>query len=143
METLVTLYFFISVLIYPILTGPIAAWIYLRIIANNNHRQNLAYWLLLLIANFAGFWFLALNLSDWLIAPGFFSCLFTPISAVLTALILRIGGRQLLPEGETASSGRIWLPIGFIGIPALQIFTVGLYGLLAPYLCEIGVRTCG
>ena len=142
MEALVTLYYYVSVLIYPILTGPIAAWVYLRLLKKNSRRQILFFWPLLLAVNFIGFWFLSFNLSDWLIDPGFFSCLLTPISAVLTALILRVGGLRLPPDEDTASSSRPWLTIGFIGIPALQIFTVGLYGLLAPYLCEIGLRSC-
>ena len=91
---LATLFFSLQVFLYPVITGPLAALIYLRVLRPDDIQRVRWFWLGLLVVNALGFFFLIATSRESLIDPGFFSCLVTPISAVLSALVLRFGGRR-------------------------------------------------
>jgi hypothetical protein len=84
---------------------------------------------------------LSINLSNPLIEPGFFSCLITPIFAVLTILYLRVAGRRITDQKAFEDSHSVLL-LGTLLIPILQLLTIFLYALLGPTLCEVGLRNC-
>ncbi len=137
-----TLSFYALIFLYPLITGPLAALIYLQVLQRMEARQVLLFWLGLLIVNVVGFVFLIAISGEDLIDPTFFSCLVTPIFAVLSALVLRIRGRSMANKLEDNQQYYRWLILGTFLIPLLQIVTMGSFVLLAPYLCEIGWRSC-
>ena len=139
---LFTLYFIILILLYPVLTGPLAALIYLRILLYRAGKRVILFWLGLLVVHGLGFIFLTAITGDNLFDPGFFSCLITPLLAVLSALVLRFGGLRMAEEPAWGLQDKRWLLLGTVIIPLLQLITMGSFVVLAPYLCQIGLRSC-
>jgi hypothetical protein len=137
-----TLSFYTLIFLYPLITGPLAALVFLQVVQRNKARQVLLFWPGLLIVNVVGFVFLITISGEELIDPTFFSCLVTPIFAVLSALMLRIRGRSMAHELADNPHYYRWLTLGTFLIPLLQIVTMGSFVLFAPYLCEIGLRSC-
>jgi hypothetical protein len=134
--------FIVSTLLYPVLSGPVAAFV-LVIVLRQAKRWALAlFWLLVVALNVAGFFCLAVTLGDFFPGPGFFSCAITPILAVLTALVPRLLARRIHQLIGDDTRRKRWLAAGTLLIAALQVGTVFSLLLLAPWLCEIGVRDC-
>lgn len=141
-ESFAVLEFITLAVLYPLLTGPVAALVYLRILRQNHRTALVWFWLCLLIANSLGFVYLAVITGEGLLEPGFFSCLFTPAFSLVSVLMIRLGRSYMNQEliGQPYMKSRLLQ--GVIFIPLLQILTVGVFTLLAPYLCEIGLRSC-
>jgi TctA family transporter len=141
-ESFAVLEFITLAVLYPLLTGPVAALVYLRILRQNHRTALVWFWLCLLIANSLGFVYLAVITGEGLLEPGFFSCLFTPVFSLASGLVIRLGRSRMNQElSDQPYMKSRWLR-GVIFIPLLQILTVGVFTLLAPYLCEIGLRSC-
>jgi hypothetical protein len=141
-ESFGVLKFFTLAVLYPLLTGPVAALVYLRILRRTHTTALLWFWLCLLVANSLGFIYLAVITGEGLLEPGFFSCLFTPVFSLASVLVIRLGRSRMNQELSDQPYMKARLLQGVILIPLLQILTVGLFTLLAPYLCEIGLRSC-
>jgi hypothetical protein len=127
-----TLVFYGTSLIYPLVTGPIAAWILVLAATRGERWLVLLYWPTLLVFHTAGFYLLLRTLGDYMIGPGFISCLVTPVFAVGTALGLRIVSRRLSPESLKDPRRVRWLLAGAFLLPLLQAVTVITLLLLAP-----------
>ena len=140
--TMDTLIFYASTLIYPILTGPMAALTLARIVLSGIRNRLWLFWGILILVNILGFFFLATFQSDALISPGFFSCLITPIFAVLSALLLRLRSQPWLQDNPDDVGARRALLLGTIFIPLLQLITIFLLALLGPLFCELGISKC-
>ena len=141
-ESFAVLEFITLAVLYPLLTGPVAALVYLRILRQNHRTALVWFWLCLLIANSLGFVYLAVITGEGLLEPGFFSCLFTPAFSLVSVLMIRLGRSRMKEELSGQPNMKARLLQGVIFIPLLQILTVGVFTLLAPYLCEIGLRSC-
>jgi hypothetical protein len=141
-ESFAVLEFITLAVLYPLLTGPFAALVYLHILHHDRPAWVYWFWLGLLVANGLGFIYLAVITGEGLLEPGFFSCLFTPAFSLVSVLMIRLVSSCMNQEliGQPYMKSRLLQ--GVILIPLLQILTVGVFTLLAPYLCEIGLRTC-
>jgi hypothetical protein len=127
-----TLVFYGTALIYPLVTGPLAAWALVLAARRGGRWLVLLYWPALIMLHAAGFYLLLRTLGDFMIGPGFMSCLVTPVFAVGTALGLRIVARRLSPESWADPRRRRWLLVGAFLLPLLQAVTVIALVLLAP-----------
>jgi hypothetical protein len=141
-ESFAVLEFVTQALLYPLLTGPVAALVYLRILRRTHTIVLFWFWLCLLVANGLGFIYLAVITGNDLLAPGFFRCLFTPAFSLASVLVIRLGRSRMNEEISDQPHTKARLMLGSILIPLLQILTIGVFALLAPYLCEIGLRLC-
>jgi hypothetical protein len=142
MELLAALNFIALALLYPLLTGPVAALVYLRILRHGRSITLIWFWLCLLTTNILGFIYLAVITEGGLLDPGFFSCFFTPAFSISSVLVIRLGNLRMNEEFRDQPSMKSRLLLGAILIPLMQILTIGIFALLAPYLCEIGLRSC-
>jgi len=131
-----------SIVVYPIISGPVAALVFVQVLRRGKRWTILAFWPVLVILNALGFVFLAVTLGDFLAGPGFFSCLITPIFAVATALLLRLSARRYAEVLAEDTWHKGWLAVGTVVIPLLQLTTIVALALLAPWLCGIGLRQC-
>ena len=128
--------------LYPLLTGPVAALVYLRILQRDRSKALAWFWICLLVANGLGFSYLAVITGEGLLEPGFFSCLFTPAFSLASVLVIRLGRSRMNEEFSDQPEMKARTLQGVILIPLLQILNIGIFALLAPYLCEIGLRSC-
>jgi hypothetical protein len=127
-----TIAYFAAALLYPVLTGPVAAYLLVFVLKQENRRLMLLYWPLLIAFHVAGYWLMMRTLGDWGIGPGFISCLVTPIVAASTALGLRLAPRRWLPEMWEDPARRAWLTVATFVLPLLQGITVFTLVLFAP-----------
>lgn len=132
-EIAVTIGFYAAALLYPAVTGPVAAYALVLILRRKSLKLMLAYWPVLLAAHVAAFLLMAGSAGDlsWL---SFVTCFVTPMFAVSTALGLRIASRRLAQDIREDPARRTWLVIGTFLIPLMQVATVGTWILLAPAL---------
>lgn len=128
-----TISFYTTGLSYPAISGPIAAYALVLALKRDDRRLLLAFWSMLLVVHIGGFYLITADPGAF-ITPGFISCLATPVFAVSTALGLRIALLRL-PDDEREDPSRLtWLTIGTILIPLMQVATVFVAVLVAPYL---------
>ena len=129
-----TVAFFLSALLYPVLSGPLAAYLLVRVLRRGDRRLMFIFWPALVVVHVLGFLFLTTTKGEILSGAGFLSCLVTPIVAVATALALRIFLRR---RGEVVAGDpwrKGWLTAGTVVIPLLQLVTVFASVLLGPSL---------
>ncbi|MEJ2150280.1 MAG: hypothetical protein P8Z40_12470 [Chloroflexota bacterium] len=134
--------FLVSILLYPIISGPVATLAFIIILRLRKQWAMVLFWLSLVALNVAGFFYLALTLGDFFAGPGFFACMITPIFAIVTVLVSRLLVRRLHQAIGGDDKRQRWLTVGTLLIAFLQIATVFALALLAPWLCEIGIRNC-
>jgi hypothetical protein len=128
-----TIFLYMIALSYPTVSGPIAAYAFVLALKRDDSRLILAFWSLLLVVHFAGF-FLFIGNPGGLITQGFISCLVTPVFAASTALGLRIASRRLSEGKWEDTTRRTWLRIGTFLIPLMQVSTMVIAVLFAPVL---------
>lgn len=128
-----TLSFYAIALSYPIITGPLAAYVLVLALKRDDRRLVTAFWAVLLLLHLAGFSFIVGDPRAAL-APGLVACLITPVFAVSTALGLRIASRRLSDRQWETSTRRNSLRIGTFLIPLMQVSTVLIAMLMAPPL---------
>jgi len=129
-----TVAFYLSALLYPVVSGPLAAFFLIRALQRGARRMLFIFWPALVVAHGLGFVFLATTKGDLLPGAGFFSCLVTPIFAVATALALRIFARRKVDALALDPWCKGWMTAGTVAIPLLQLLTLFVFVLLAPAL---------
>ncbi|MFN2131753.1 MAG: hypothetical protein ACK2VD_14585 [Anaerolineae bacterium] len=131
-ELVATAAYYGTALLYPIVTGPLAAYMLLLAWRRPDRRLIVLFWPALIVLHAAGFLLMRHTLDDLLIGPGALSCMVTPVFAVTTALGMRIASRRShTAQGADRASGH-WLVAGNILIPLMQLVTVAILALLAP-----------
>jgi hypothetical protein len=131
-EPIATAIYYGTAFLYPIVTGPLAAYVLLLAWRRPNRRLIALFWPVLIVLHTAGFLLMRRTLGDLLIGPGALSCMVTPVFAVTTALGMRIASRRLdQAQGTDPVRGR-WLVLGTFLIPLMQLVTVATLVLLAP-----------
>jgi hypothetical protein len=118
-------------LLYPVVSGPIAAYVLVLALKRDDQRLLLLFWPLLVSVHVAGFFLMLRALGDLFFGTGFIACLVTPIFAVSTALGLRVASRRSRALWQDPVR-RAWLISGTVLIPLLQVLTVVTLTLLAP-----------
>jgi hypothetical protein len=137
-----SLSFVVLALLPPLVSGPLPAMIWLWSGRNQNWRLLLpvAAFLTILL-NLAASILIVTNLEGFL-PSGFFACAVTPIVGLVTLLLSRVLVRrafQTLPEDDPR---RRWLKVGVFAVPVVQLFAVITLVLIAPALCNTGMRSC-
>jgi hypothetical protein len=127
-----TIAYYATALLYPIVSGPVAAYLLVWVLKRKARSLLWLYWPLLIVAHVAGFFLMLRTLGDWGVGPGFVSCFLTPIVAASTALGLRLASRRWLPDLWEDPARRAWLTVGVFVLPLLQGITVITLVLLAP-----------
>jgi hypothetical protein len=131
-EFLATVAFYAPSLLYPIVSGPIAAYVLVLALRRDDRRLLLLFWPLLVAVHVMGYIVMMHTLKELFFGPGFIACLVTPVFAVGTALGLRVAARRSHSALWQDPSRRAWLILGTILIPFLQVLTVVTLMLLAP-----------
>ena len=126
--------FGLSALFYPVVSGPLAAFLFVQVLKRGDRRLMSIFWPALVVVHILGFLFLMTTKGEFLPGAGFFSCLITPIVAVATVLALRIFLRR---KGDVVADDpwrKGWMTAGTVVIPLLQLATIFVFVLLAPSL---------
>jgi hypothetical protein len=131
-EIVSTIFLFAAVLLYPVVSGPVAARVLVVILKREGRGLRLFFWPALIAVHVAGYFFMLHTLGDVIFGPGFLACLITPIFAVGTALGLRLSSRRFYRAIGDDASRRRWFVIGTVLIPLMQLVTIGVLILLAP-----------
>jgi hypothetical protein len=131
-ETISSLTFYGVALLYPLITGPLAAWLLYWAAKSEQPWYMTLYWPSLVVLHGAGFFLLRGTLGDVGVGPGFVSCWITPVIGVSSALVLRIASRWFEETTKLGMIRRRRLTVGVFMIPVLQIITLFLMALYAP-----------
>jgi hypothetical protein len=131
-EVISIISFFAAVFLYPIVSGPGAAFALVMILRREEQGLKLLFWPVLIAVHIAGYFFMLHTLGDFFFGPGFLACLITPIFAVSTALGLRLSSHRFHQAVGDDPSRRRWFVIGTVLIPLMQLGTVMVLMLLAP-----------
>ena len=114
----------------------------LRMASNRNWRMQLPLAILLaIILNLIAFAIIISN-SDGLLPSGALACGLTPIAALATLIVSLSLLRRTDPDPNANPMQRRWLRLSLLAIPALQILMITTLVLIAPALCNTGIRTC-
>jgi hypothetical protein len=127
-----TVAYFATSLLYPVVSGPIAAYVLVLALKRDDRRLWVLFWPLLVAVHVAGYILMMRTLGDFLPGPGSVACFVTPIFVVGTALGLRVVSRRSGSALWQDPVRRAWLVSGTILIPLLQVVTVVTLVLLAP-----------
>lgn len=132
-ELLGTATYYATALLYPVVTGPLAAYGLVLVCRRASRWLLVLFWPMLILFHGVGYVLMRRTLGDTLIGPGAMSCMVTPLFAVGTALGMRIAWRRRRQvQGVDPLWGR-WLVAGTLLIPLMQLATAGILALLAPY----------
>jgi hypothetical protein len=132
-EIIATAAYYETALLYPIVTGPLAAYVLLLAGRRCDRRLIALFWPVLIVLHGAGFLLMMRTLGYFLPGPGSLACLVTPAFAVATALGMRIASRRLRQAPGRDPVRQRWLVAGTFLIPLMQLVTVTTLLLLAPY----------
>lgn len=137
-----TLVFLALAFLPPLISGPLSAMLVFRMASGLNWRRQLALAILLaMILNLIAFAVIISNL-DGLLPSGFFACALTPIAAVATLIVSLRLFREADPDPNANPMQRKWFRLSLVAIPVLQVLMVTTLVLVAPALCDTGIRTC-
>jgi hypothetical protein len=131
-ETISTLTFYGAALVYPLITGPLAAWLLYQAVKSEQPWYMALYWPSLVLLHGTGFFLLRRILGDVGVGPGFVSCWITPIIGISSALGLRFASRRFDETTRVDLIRRRRLTVGIFMIPVLQVITLFLMVLYAP-----------
>ena len=138
----ITVLFLVLDLLVPIISGPGAALLYVYILGNNRPRQRMLFWIGYLAWQAFVFFLMTYTLGDLAPGPGFLACWLTPITAVLSFIILWRSKDEVGQATDGDLAARRAYQFGLFLIPTLQIITILAAILLGPLICEIGFRPC-
>jgi hypothetical protein len=129
-------------IILPLIPGPFAGFLYITILKRKDYKWLVLFWILLLVAYILIGYRLASISNDFFSLSGMLICLLTPVSAILSIIVMRIAWKNINTNNKTDNLGRRLYLLGIIIIPILQIFFLLLLSILGPVLCQSGVTTC-
>ena len=127
-------------LLPPLITGPVAAVVYV-IALKKKSQMLLLFWACLLALDAAATFVMTLTLGDF-IGPGTLACVQMPLMALVAALILMFSRRRLLASELQDESLRRWYLAGVVLIPLLQLVMMLAVATFGPVFCELGLRWC-
>ena len=133
--------FIVAAILPPVVSGPVAATVFVAILKEDTGRRLLLFWLMLIAWDVATFFFIANTTGDF-IGPGFVACLATPIAVAFALIIRRSSSHRFYQAIGDDKVRQRWFLVGTLLIPFLQIVTVILLVLLRPALCEMGIISC-
>jgi hypothetical protein len=84
-----------SPLLYPVISGPVAALAFVIVLRQGKQWAMVLFWLSPVVLNVAGFFYLAVTLGDFFPGPGFLSCSITPVLAAITVPVQRLLARRI------------------------------------------------
>jgi hypothetical protein len=131
-EVISTISFFTAVFLYPILSGPVAAFALAKVLQREEQWPRVLFWLALVSVHLGGFFLMLHTLGDLFFGPGFLACLLTPIFAAGTALGMRLSRHRFHKAVGEDPRARRGFNVGTFLIPLLQLATVFALTLLAP-----------
>jgi hypothetical protein len=126
----------------PLAAGPLAGLAFISILKRGKGWYQIPFWLALILVNFLTMFWIATSTLPWLSISSFSACFFTPVAAIASVLVIRIGWRRLNTRAEIDPARHRWLPIGMVLIPELQIVSFVALLLFAPMLCKTGLMAC-
>jgi hypothetical protein len=128
---------FASSFLPALISGPLAGWVYLLLWQQGKSAQRRVFWLALLLWDAAMMVYVIFTLEINFIGPGFIIFLCSPISAVITLLLLLWQCKRF----QYPINRRRYF-LGALLIPTLQVSTVSLAVLLVPTVCQTGLLSC-
>ena len=138
----IAVFFLILDILVPIISGPVAALLYIRIMKNNQPNQQALFWLGYIGWQIIVFFLMAYTLGDLSPGPGFVSCWLTPITGVLSFIILWRAEDEVRQETGGDLAVRRNYQFGLFLIPIMQIVTLMVVLMIGPMMCEFGLSSC-
>jgi hypothetical protein len=114
----------VSILSPPLLSGPVAATLFITVFKSEKRWRLLLFWSLLFVVDFAALVLMACTLGHHFPGAGFFAYLLMPFSAVISLAILLIQGWKLWRMPERTKWQRLVYVVGGVMIPFLQLLMV-------------------
>jgi len=85
-EVISTIFLFAAVLLYPVISGLVAALLLVMLLKREERGLVLFFWPGLVAVHIAGYFFMLHTLGDAFFGPGFLACLIIPIFSASTQL---------------------------------------------------------
>ncbi len=126
----------------PLIAGPLAGLTYINILKRGKGWYQIPFWASLVAVNLLVMYWIAGSAGVWISVSSFSACLFTPVAAIVTVLVMRSAWRRLEGSGGVDAAGKRWFTLGFVLIPAVQIGMFVALILFGPLLCKTGLVAC-
>jgi hypothetical protein len=137
-----TLFFLSLAFLPPLISGPLPSILVLRFGLGENWRRHLLLIALLtIILNLGAAAIIIFGLDDFL-PPGAIACSLTPIVAIVTLIISLRSLRRIASDLNVNPVQGKWLQLSLVAISTLQILMVIILIIIAPALCNTGIRDC-
>ena len=133
--------YMIQALLPPIVSGPGAAALLVAAIKSERRWALPLFWVALPVLDFAMIVWVAFSRMG-LFGPECISCAVTPLIALVTLLALMLARKRVYRHLGEDDGRRRWYGVGVVAIPTIQMALMGLFLLLGPYLCELGIGSC-
>jgi hypothetical protein len=130
-----------AIFLPPIISGPVAAIVFVAVLRREGRWRLPLFWASLLVVDFAAMMFMALTLGEF-IGPGFFACLLMPVFAVGTLVVLVLVRKRAYRVVGEDEKRRTWYVVGALLIPFLQMAVTAALLVVGPLLCYLGIRPC-
>lgn len=131
-ELLDTATYYATALLYPVVSGPLAAYGLLLACRRASRLLLVLFWPALVLLHGVSYVLMRRTLGDLLIGPGAMSCMVTPLFAAATALGMAVAWRRLRQAQDSDPACARWLAVGAVLIPLMQLGTALTLALLAP-----------
>lgn len=129
-------------LIPPLVAGPMAGIIFINMLKRGKYWLLIPFWLALIIVNLLGMFWVVSSPGIWLPITSVTTFLFTPISVVITILLMRKSWRRRVDDTKISPIRTRWFISGMLGIPALQTLMFVALFIYAPWICKVGLVIC-
>jgi len=137
-----TLFFLSLAFLPPLISGPLPSMLVLRLASGSDWRRSLfLIALLTIILNLAAVTMIIFGLDDFL-PPGAIACSLTPVVAIITLILSLRSLRRIASDLGVNAVQNKWLQLSLVAISALQILTAVILIIIAPALCNTGIRDC-
>lgn len=128
-------------LLLPLISGPVAAVVYMAVVRREGRWRQPVFWLSLLVADLAVCLVMAVTLGDF-IGPGALACALTPVAAVVTLALGLVSKRWMYRTMGEDKRRWTWYLVGIGAIALLQLAVIVALTIIAPALCDTPLRTC-
>jgi hypothetical protein len=128
--------------ILPILAGPTAGLVFVRLLKRGKGWHQIPFWGLLVVLNLLVAYWMVVTSNEWIPVAGMAACLFTPVAAILTLLAMGFAWRRLQAAGGTDPARKSWFTVGLVLIPALQMGLLAALVVVGPALCTWAHVVC-
>jgi hypothetical protein len=126
----------------PLAVGPLAGLAFITLLKRDKMGYQIPFWASLLLLNLLFMFWVATSAGVWLPIASLTTFFLTPITPILTVLVMRKAWRRLEATKGVAAAHKRWYCFGLVLIPAVQIGMFVALLVFAPSLCKDGFLIC-